>query len=208
MGDYPKAITQYRTFLETAKPGRPLLRLIECHIASMSAELERAASTAPPTGPEPTRPTSPDRTPPAVTSEPPSPDAREVPVGPVSPPAPASLDGRILEGGAREPWQADTVGWLVGGTGLAIVGVGGYLLLDARGAQADAVNEPREDVRIELRERADTRQAWGTGATVVGGALLIGGIVKLALRPDAPRRAAAGLSLQAAPAWLALQGRF
>ncbi len=200
MGDYSKAIAQYRGFLLTAKPGAPLVRLIECHITSMAAELERAASTAPPTGPEPTRPTP--------VSEPAT-GAAALSVPDAAPPTgPASVDGRSPSSPDREPWQTDTVGWIVGGTGLAIVGVGGYLLLDARSARADAENEPREDVRIELRERADTRQTWGTATTVVGGALLVAGIVKLALRPDAPRRPTRGASLRFTGGGLALEGWF
>lgn len=205
MGDYTRAIAQYRKFLETAKPGRPLRRLVECHITSMSAELERAASKAPPTGPEPTKATPPERTPASTTSVP---AALTFPDGALPPQPPASLDGRIPVGTMRESWQADTVGWTIGGAGLAITAVGGYLLLDARSLRADADDEPREDLRIDLRERADGRGTWGTVAAISGGLILTAGIVKLALRPDAPRHGASGASLRFTTNGLALAGHF
>lgn len=49
--NYEKAIRQYELFLERGKPGPEVHALIACHITSMRAELEHAASTAPPTGP-------------------------------------------------------------------------------------------------------------------------------------------------------------
>lgn len=206
MGDYAKAIAQYTKFLETVKPGRPLRRLVECHVASMSAELERAAATAPPAGPESTKSMDTRATPPTDTS---TQGATSAGTASLPTPPPPSLDLQLGDHEhPRDPWHADPVGWTVGGTGLAIVGVGGFLLLEARGFRAEAEDEPREDVRIDLRERADSRQTWGTAATVTGGALLIAGIVKLALRPDAPHRSTAGASLRLAPTGLALEGRF
>lgn len=205
MGDYAKAIAQYRTFIETAKPGRPLRRLIECHITSMSAELERAASTAPPTGPETTTPRD------ATPREESAPTVGEAATATTTttsaaPTPPLALE--LDESARREPWQADTLGWTIGGTGLAIAGVGSFLLLDARGLRADANDEDSEPARIDLRERADARQTWGTAATVTGGVILVAGIVKLALRPDAPRRPTAGASLRITASGFALEGRF
>ena len=180
MGDYAKAIAQYRQFLETANPGRPLRRLIECHIASMAAELGRAASKAPPTGPESTRPTpsgaSPDGTDGSSTAATDAASSSLLLTGP-------RLDEH------REPWQADTLGWAISGTGLAVAGVGGFLLLDAHGLRADAQAEDSEPARVDLRARADGRQTWGIVATAAGGALLVAGIAKLAIRADAPHRA-------------------
>lgn len=203
MGDYTKAIAQYRKFLETVKPGRPLRRLVDCHITSMSAELDRAASKAPPTGPESTSPGNP--TEPTGTSATPMTTATPT-VATTTTTQP--LDLQLDTAPGREPWQADTLGWTIGGTGLAIAAVGGYLLLDARSMRAEAEDEPREDVRIDLRERADGRQTWGTITTITGGALLVGGIVKLALHPDAPRRPTSGASLTITPGGLAIGGRF
>ena len=47
-GQYEKAIAQYQLFLDRGRPGAALRALVECHIASMTSELERAAASAPP----------------------------------------------------------------------------------------------------------------------------------------------------------------
>lgn len=49
--NYEKAIRQYELFLERGKPGPEVHTLVACHITTMKAELEHAASTAPPSGP-------------------------------------------------------------------------------------------------------------------------------------------------------------
>lgn len=203
MSDYTKAIAQYRKFLDTTRPGRPLRSLIECHITSMSAELERAAATAPPTGPELTRPRDDPSEAPTTTTAASSPTTAAS-MSPTAPP----LDLRLDATAPREPWQADTTGWIVGGTGLAVAAVGSYLLLDARSLRAEAEDEPREDVRIDLRERADSRRSWGTGATITGAVILVAGVVKLAVHPDAPRRSANGAALRFTTNGLAIGGQF
>lgn len=48
---YEKAIRQYRLFLDRGQPGSEVRLLVECHIRTMTAELEHAAATAPPEGP-------------------------------------------------------------------------------------------------------------------------------------------------------------
>lgn len=53
MKDYERAIRQYKLFLERGKAGAEVRALVECHVATMTAEMEHAASTAPPTGPAP-----------------------------------------------------------------------------------------------------------------------------------------------------------
>lgn len=50
---YDKAIRQYELFLSRGNPGPTWRALVECHIATMKAELDSAASTAPPSGPAP-----------------------------------------------------------------------------------------------------------------------------------------------------------
>jgi hypothetical protein len=103
-GDYPKAVEQYRLFLVRGEPGEPLRNLVECHIAAMTAELDRAASTAPPRGPapmedappvEPTAPAPAPTSAPAVALEPPHAPALSAPV----------------------PWHADGAGWAIAGGG-------------------------------------------------------------------------------------------
>lgn len=48
---YERAIRQYQIFLNRGNPGAALRDLIDCHVRTMRAELDGAASTAPPVGP-------------------------------------------------------------------------------------------------------------------------------------------------------------
>lgn len=202
-GDYPNAIEQYELFLKRAKARPPLRTLIKCQIDAMRAEMERAASTAPPQGPAPVR-DAPTTT--SATSKPPAPTSPAVPVET----APAS--GLELGDGAGTPRetrsQTDVVGWSVAGGGLAVAGVGVFLLLDARSLRGQAADETRDDVRIELDEKADGRQTWGTITTVAGVAILAGGIVKLALRPTSSANTHPAVSLSIAPNGFVVGGRF
>ncbi len=201
-GDYEKAIPQYRQFLDRAKPRRPLRRLVECHIESMTAELEHAAAKAPPH--EPVSPQEPDRIE-TTTMVPPATPPPDASLATPAPPIDLHLDARTTP---PVRWYSDGVGWGISGGGAAVAGLGAFLLLDARSLRAQINDEPRDDVRIELREKADGRQTWGTVATAAGAAILLGGIVKLALTSDAPRSTPARTSLRVSPTGLAMEGRF
>lgn len=48
---YERAIRQYQLFVSRGNPGPALRDLIDCHVRTMRAELDGAASTAPPVGP-------------------------------------------------------------------------------------------------------------------------------------------------------------
>lgn len=198
-GDYPKAIDQYRLFLARGEPGQPLRKLVECHIAAMTAELDRAASTAPPRGPAPLEDA------PSVEATAP------VPAPAVGAPAAASRDAVDVPARvAPMPWHADGAGWAIAGVGAVAAGVGGYLLLDARSLRADANAEPRDDVRADLDAKADSRQTWGAITTAAGVAVLAAGVVKLAITPGTPRdsRPRAQVSLVITPGTVALGGTF
>lgn len=200
-GDYANAIEQYRLYLARGKPGRPLRNLVECHIAAMTAELDRAASTAPPQGPG-------DGTPA---------DAPAEPAAEPAPPAVATEPSTAAtlawqSGGAfvARPWYDDWVGWTAVGAGVAAGGAGAYLLLDARSLRDDAAHEPRDLARKDLDARADSRQTWGTVATAAGVAVLAAGVIKLAITPEARRETnpRAQVSLQVTPGGVALGGWF
>lgn len=198
-GNYEDAIAQYRLFLDRGKPGAGFRKLIECQIGAMAAELDRAASAAPPRGPGPendpdedqNRPGDSPTTNPTESEQKLSPPALELPITPPTPHA--------------EPWHADPLGWTLAGSGAAVGGLGAFFLLDANSLRADAEDELRDDVREELRSKADSRQTWGTVGAVAGGALLVAGVVKLALVPDAPR---ARIALRIAPTSIAIAGAF
>lgn len=194
-GRYPDAIEQYRQFLARATPRAPLRELVECHIATMTAEVERAASTAPPRDAAPVEDSALGQPDPAREREP-------VPTAPALPQPPVMSD-------APPHWYADGVGWGLLGGGLAVAGVGGFLLIDASALRTDAENEPRDDVRIQLRDRADDRQRWGSVTTAVGAVLVVGAVVKLAIVPSRSSPAArASLYVAPAGAGVAIGGRF
>ncbi len=198
-GDYEKAIQQYRLFLERAKPRRAMRALVECHIDTMTAELERSAAKAPPT-----EPVAPDEPVPDVSSG--------TDPGPAT--ATTSIEGTESLGlgaamiGEPPGWYSDKLGWTIAGAGTATAGIGTFLLLDARDLRVQINNEPNDATRMEMRATADRRQTWGTVATVAGGALLVAGVVRLALAPEAPDRSRPRASLRLSPAGIALEGRF
>jgi hypothetical protein len=180
-GQYENAIRQYRLFIDRGTPRETVRRLVECHIASMTAELERAVSTAPPTGP--------------------APDA----VSELTP-AEATLDVATTTAAQQAPWYADRIGLGLAGIGVVAAGAGTWLLVDAAGLDDDANHEDRDDVRVDLRSRADSRRTWGVVATGVGAAVLVAGIVKLAITPE--RVTEGRVSLLLSPSSVGLQGRF
>lgn len=187
-GQYENAIRQYRLFLDRGAPGPGVRALVECHIASMTAELRRSAATAPPTGP------APDDDDVAV---------RTAPAGPAAATdATLTLDGPL----PSEPWYTDSVGLGLAGGGAVIAGIGTWLLVDAAGLYDEANREDRDYVRTELRADADTRETWGIAAAAVGGAALIAGVVKLALTPDAPRERS--VALWWGPSGIGVRGQF
>lgn len=199
-GDYPSAIEQYRAFLKRAKPRRQLRALIECHIAAMTAEQERAAASAPPRGP------ADDPPPPPV-------DAAARRLTALPSPTPSTTPDLTVRaevpGSTRAPrWHADTVGWGITGGGAAVACLGVYFLLDARSVRSQAGAEPRDDVRAELDDKAASRQTWGTVGSIAGAAILTVGIVKLAITPHAPTVDRARVSLSLAPGGFVLGGRF
>lgn len=198
-GDYPKAIDQYRLFLMRGEPGQPLRKLVECHIAAMTAELDRAASTAPPRGPA------------LLEDAPPVEPSAPAPGPAIGTPAPVPRDAVDVPAWvAPAPWHADVAGWALAGVGAVAAGAGGYLLLDARSLRADANDEPRDDVRADLDAKADSRQTWGAITTAAGVAVLAAGVIKLAITPGAPRdsRPRAQVSLVITPGNVALGGTF
>ncbi len=174
--EYPKAIRQYQLFLDRGAPGREVRALIECHVRGMQRELDQAASKEQPTGPAPES------------------------AGPLQPAEPA-LASRSVD---AEPWYADRFGLALAGGGIAVGAVGVVLLLDGASLADESEREDREDIRNELRERADSRRLWGTVVTAIGGAALVLGVVKLAITPDQPDPAS--LSLVLGPGEFALAG--
>jgi tetratricopeptide (TPR) repeat protein len=169
--DYTKAIRQYELFLERGQPGPEVRALVKCHITRMKAELEHAASTAPPSGPA-SDPTSTQST-----------------------AAPASGGGGV-EAATTTPEVDETprdtsrwttkrkiaIGFALGG--VIGIGAGTVFALQNRGYKDDAArlcpSDPcaNADEANALSDRASTRAtlanvSFGVGAGLVAGAVVL-----------------------------------
>jgi hypothetical protein len=144
----------------------------------MRAEMEQRAKSTPPTEPATMQP------------QPPSPPPQQLP-----PPHVVA------------PWYSDTFGWALASSGLAIAGVGLGLDLSASGLRDDANQTPNQQEQNALRDKADSRALAGTILAIGGGALLVTGIVKLAIHDHesvTPTTASIGVS----PSGVFVFGRF
>lgn len=159
---YEKAIRQYRLFLDRGQPGSEVRVLVECHIRTMTAELEHAAASAPPEGPShdgasATEPTA-------------EPVAESEPV-PVDEPAPSRWTGT----------RKVSVG--VAGLGVVAAGVGVVFGVQSAGFKDDAEaicpSNPcaRADEANELSDRASSRATMANVLYGVGGAFVVGGAI-------------------------------
>jgi hypothetical protein len=179
-GDYERAIYEYQLFLDRGRPGAALRELVECNMASMRAELDHAAQTAPPLDTPPDAPPTAERSQPAT-----------------------------LQLAAPPRWHQDTVGWSVTGFGVVASAAGGAILLNAASLDEDANREDREAMRDVLRDRADTRRTWGYAIAATGAVAVVFGVVKLALTPDAsPSLERRGPTLVLGPRSIGLVGEF
>lgn len=188
VGNYDKAIWNYQRFLDRAKPlPANVKEATERFIREMTAEKEQAARNTPPTEPSPS---------PAPKTEP-------------SPPPPSPSPAKTITVQA-EPWYADKFGWGLAGTGFVVTGVAVWLRIDANGLDDDANAELAQRKRSELRDRADSRRLAGTIAGVAGGALLVAGIIKLALTDNDREKQIESTSIDfgVSPNGIAVLGRF
>jgi serine/threonine protein kinase len=91
---------------------------------------------------------------------------------------PPRIRGQFSGAGAGDPdrpptpraeiWHADPLGWTLAGGGVAVGALGAFFLFDARSLHSDVDRELRDDVREELRAKADSRQTWVTVGAVTG----------------------------------------
>jgi tetratricopeptide (TPR) repeat protein len=166
--DYEKAIRQYRLFLQRGKPGKEVEALVKCHIDRMTAELQQAAATAPPTGPDGGTEPIGDR--PQLPSEPPHRD----------------------DPGPWTPKRKLGVGLAAGGA--VALGLGVLFGVQANGLKDDAAQlcpDPstpcdRAADANALSDRADTRALLANVSVGVGAALVVGGAVLWFLGAPSP----------------------
>jgi len=204
MKEYEKAIRQYELFLDRGKPGEKLRALIECYVTAMQAELDHAASTAPPQGPE----TNDNATAPADTD------------GAAVSEAPPHDD---LESGRRASPSRWT-GMRKVALGLAVVGLGGVATGVIFGVQAQGLNDDaarlcpsspcaNADEANALTDRADVRSTLANVSYGLGGAMIAGAVVLWfvgAPSADGEEDSGAALIPQVSPTFtgVAFSGRF
>jgi tetratricopeptide (TPR) repeat protein len=139
------------------------------------------------------------------------------PVTPVEPPTPAA---------AAEPWKRSIWPYVVGGVGLALAGVGTWLLVDAE-ADRDQVRDAKTEARalatgsgtvvtgvtyaraVELEESANNKTGAGAAVVGIGAAAVVGSVVWWLLdAPADPPSDSSGLNLQWGPTSVGVSGRF
>jgi hypothetical protein len=81
---------------------------------------------------------------------------------------------------AGTPWWKDPLGDTLLVTGVVAVGVGGYFLYSA--SQAEDRSKARYDHFIEERDKAESHGRIGIIASIAGGTLIVGSIVRYATR--------------------------
>lgn len=162
-GDCQRAIELYERFLEK-EPAQGQRQLAEANIADCEAELaDRGEPTPAPT------------TDPLVDAE---------PTEDLEPSAPP--DG-------EPPWHRDWVAGTLLGVGAASL-IGGGVLLGVGKAEVDSsVDASSEEAYFDQADAGQAKFAAGAVLTSIGGALIVGGIVRLGiLRARARKRASAG----------------
>jgi hypothetical protein len=86
-------------------------------------------------------------------------------------------------------WWTDPIGGALVGAGVVGLGVGAALLVSASVADDDKLTAATYGEYKVLDDRAESRGRFGVIATAVGGALVLGGIVRYALRGGDEQRA-------------------
>jgi hypothetical protein len=110
--------------------------------------------------------------------------------------------------GLRDSWYSDRIGWAATGTGVMAIGLG--LALRSNGASLhDRANDPElpQSERMDLRDRASSRNTGGSIAIGMGAALAVAGVIKLALT-DEPGPADRPVGVSLSPGGITVAGRF
>jgi hypothetical protein len=104
------------------------------------------------------------------------------------------------------PWYQDTWGWVLVGSGAAVMGLGGGFYIAASGKESDAEGED-ELTRRDLLAEADDYRTYGAISLGVGGAVIAAGVVKLWLT-DVESRESTNLGFVGGANWIGVAGRF
>ena len=190
LGKYKDALWHYDRFLKYGQPTGKLLDAVTRFMEEMRRQLANQAPTMPATDASQSSP------PPSV-SRPATEPHREL----VRQDAPAP---RIEHDSPR-----DWVGWSLTGAGVIAAGAAGILFLRAGSLTDQANSEPNVRSRDELRDQARTRNLLGAVIGIGGGALIVTGVIKLAIHPhDRAVPSTAALDIGVSGHGVIVSGRF
>jgi hypothetical protein len=161
LGKYEDAIWHYQRFIERGQPTGQVRGAVDAFLTQMRSELDKKAMTQQPVDPAP------------------EPKRASEPKPAEQPGQPKTMKVKV----PGEPWYRDGIGWGLVGAGIIGVGISGALFVTANGIEDDANSEMVQTEREVLRDRASSRRVIGTIVGVGGVGLLVGGLVRLALRP-------------------------
>ncbi len=188
LGKHTEAIWHYERFLKNGQPSSERQSLVTGFLSQMRAEMERKAMSR------------------SSANSAADPNRAAAPSGP-SPTLPASPAAPVADHGGR--WYSDHIGWGLVGAGVAGAGISGVLFLSSSSLRDDANLSPIESRREELRDTARTRERISLAIGAGGVALMVGGLIKLAIHPgEHPRARVASWRLGASPRGLVVLGRF
>ncbi|MBA3458663.1 MAG: hypothetical protein H0T46_01790 [Deltaproteobacteria bacterium] len=159
---YDDAIWHYERFIKT-NPQAGHVATAEKHIADMKAELQRTAITEPPSESAPT--------------------TTRAPVPTAAPAASIPAASVVVRRASREAWYADGLGWGLAGSGVIALAASAGFLWNARGLDDEASRVASQSEAERLHETADTRRLLGRVIGIGGAALLVTGIITLAIHP-------------------------
>jgi hypothetical protein len=202
MKRYDDAIWVYRRFLDRAKPEPELAERVRGFIAEAEENKRRMPKepTEPAGSDEPTKSSS------VLIAPPPSvaPSPTVAPGLPAST-APQSEPRRIVHG---EPWYADGAAWAVTGAGAIGLGVGGWLIVDAKNLDDDGNRTPKQSESVALHDRASTRRLGGAILGIAGAGALTLGVIMLIRHPSDHEESPTALHVGISPSSIAVFGRF
>jgi tetratricopeptide (TPR) repeat protein len=108
----------------------------------------------------------------------------------------------------RARWYSDGWGWVLTGSGVAAVVVGGIFYSLGNKFEKDARSHQFEDEAAGLFDDADTTHTVGAISLIGGGALVVGGIAHFVVYDRSHRRSTSGTSVAAGPGWISFSWSF
>ncbi len=120
----------------------------------------------------------------------------------------ATSDATPARPRSPRPWWRDAAGWSLAGTGVAALVAGTVLVVVADAQERGADGLGSHGAFDDAIDRAIVEQRAGFGLLGVGGALVLGGIVRFAVVARRQGRTTRSVALDLGPRGLSLRGRF